>query len=114
MKRSIKNKDRKQIWMDHLQSWSKGKINQKDYCLKNKLTQSHFSYWKKALNISSIKRVGRNYWMLLIWLFQIIVALRILTSKLSFPITLNFKLTMALIPCILKPWLIALRDNYVS
>ena len=55
MKLSIKNKDRKQIWMDHLQSWSKGKINQKDYFLKNKLTQSHFSYWKKALNISSIK-----------------------------------------------------------
>ena len=56
MKRSLKNKDRKQIWMDHLQSWSKGKINPKSFFLLEESFkhQLHQESRKKLLDVTHL------------------------------------------------------------
>jgi len=49
MNRKEINKQRRTQWANHIESWSGSGLSQVEYCRKNNLKSSRFTYWKKAL-----------------------------------------------------------------
>ena len=46
--RSIKerNREKADIWSDHIKSWEESGLSQIDYCRENNLSRHRFTYWK--------------------------------------------------------------------
>lgn len=42
----VKNKERARFWRSHIDQWSVSKLTQTEYCRKNDLSRTRFTYWK--------------------------------------------------------------------
>ncbi|MBT6751991.1 MAG: hypothetical protein HOA72_24045 [Desulfobacula sp.] len=54
------NREKRRFWRIHLKAWGKSGLTQIEYCRRNQLKTSRFTYWKTKLNISTASKPSVN------------------------------------------------------
>lgn len=48
----MNTQDKSAYWQQHIESWKKNGLSQRDYCKQHELTFSSFGYWRNRLKAS--------------------------------------------------------------
>ncbi len=54
------NREKRRFWRIHLKAWSKSGLTQLEYCRRNQLKASRFTYWKTKLKTSTASKPSVN------------------------------------------------------
>jgi len=54
-RKSIAGSDKRSRWQCHIEAWRQSGLSQRDYCQRNHLGCSQFSYWKKILKDEGVE-----------------------------------------------------------
>lgn len=46
----LEQKSKPDIWQQHIDDWRQSKLSQKEYCQRNDISFSSFSYWRTRFN----------------------------------------------------------------